>query len=54
MHTYSYKSNGATYVSVGALNATSPKTATLFAGKKYIPTVSVKNNNVTLTFVNMY
>ena len=54
MHTVSYKSNGATFVSVGALNATAPKTATMLIGKKQIPIVSISNNNATLSFVNMY
>ena len=54
MHTYSYKSDGATFVSVGALNVTSPKSASMFTGKKYMPTVAIQNGNATLTFVNMY
>ncbi len=54
MHTYSYKLSGATFVSVGSLNATSPKTATMLIGKKHIPVVSVSGNKVTMSFINMY
>ena len=54
MHTHSYKSNGATFVSVGNLNATAPRTATMLIGKKQIPIVSISNNTPTLSFVDMY
>jgi hypothetical protein len=54
MHTYSYKSSGATFVSVGSLNVASPRTATMLIGKKHIPVVSVTENDVKISYINMY